>query len=630
MTRGTKAAILVVAILCLPVVWFAMGALRGGPMGGETAPASAFAAEGQKQTARLARPPHREQAAQEKTGLLLNEPKACKGYPLFSPIMSTRTYLVDMAGNCVHTWESECPPGHSAYLLESGHLLRTASVGPRGNQTFHGGGSGGRVQEFTWGGTLVWDFEYSSDEHLLHHDIEPLPNGNVLMIAWEKRSKEEAIAAGRHPELLGDAGLWPDHVIEVESTGLETGRVVWEWHVWDHLIQDYDSDKANYGDVGAHPELIDINPIDWAGELSEEEREQLAALGYLAGSPDPGPREGGGDKHFNADWNHTNAIAYNSELDQVALSVLGFNEVWVIDHNTTTAEAAGHTGGRHGKGGDLLYRWGNPMAYRAGTPQDQQLFAQHDVHWIAPGLDGEGHLLVFNNGRGRPGEEYSSVDEIVPPLDATGGYDHEPGKAYGPDRPVWSYTAPVKTDFYSGHISGAHRLPNGNTLICSGASGTIFEVTAAGETVWKFVNPAVSDGPPNGFGPPPGMGPPGGPGPGMRGRGMGPPPRMRRPMGDGQRPGGPGMRPPEGAPPPHRMRPPRGFGGPPPGRPGGPGGPRQGGPGGPGGPGGQSNVFRAYRYEPDYPGLAGRDLSKAEPFPKARMTNTAPPRNRTH
>jgi hypothetical protein len=39
-----------------------------------------------------------------------------------------------------------------------------------------------------------------------------------------------------------------------------------------------------------------------------------------------------------------NSIDYNPELDQIAMSVRGNSEVWIIDHGTTTAEAKGHTG----------------------------------------------------------------------------------------------------------------------------------------------------------------------------------------------------------------------------------------------------------------------------------------------
>jgi hypothetical protein len=194
---------------------------------------------------------------------------------------------------------------------------------------------------------------------------------------------------------------------------------------------------------------------------------------------------------------HSNAVSYNAEFDQVMLSVLEFSEIWIIDHSTTTAEAAGHSGGRQGKGGDLLYRWGNPRAYRAGTTKDQRLFGQHNAHWIPKGLPGEGHVLVFNNGRRRIGGAYSSVDELVLPVDADGRYAHKPGEAFGPDQPIWSYAAPKRADFYAEFISGAHRLPNGNTFICSGPNGTIFEVTPEKDVVWKYVNPA-RPGPPTG------------------------------------------------------------------------------------------------------------------------------------
>jgi hypothetical protein len=107
------------------------------------------------------------------------------------------------------------------------------------------------------------------------------------------------------------------------------------------------------------------------------------------------------------------------------------------------------------------------------------------------GLPGAGHILVFNNGMRRTGGAYSSVDEIVPPVDSHGQYSYTAGKPYGPDAPVWSYSAPKRTDFFSSFISGAHRLPNGNTFICAGANGTFFEVTPTKETVWKYLNPVL-------------------------------------------------------------------------------------------------------------------------------------------
>lgn len=264
--------------------------------------------------------------AQEKTvGLFVNDPAAGAGYTLFAPNLSTITYLIDNGGRLVHTWHSDYQPGQAVYLLENGHLLRTANPGP--NQIFNAGGGGGIVQEFAWDGSLQWQFSYSTNLYRLHHDIEPLPNGHVLMLAWEYKTREEAIAAGRKPSLLTQGALWPDHLIEVKPNGANGGTIVWEWHVWDHLIQDYDATKANYGDVSKHPELVDIN--------------------YSA----MGPQQQG-----NADWNHTNSVAYNPEYDQIMVSVHNLSEIWIIDHSTNTAEASAHRGGKYGKGGDLLYR----------------------------------------------------------------------------------------------------------------------------------------------------------------------------------------------------------------------------------------------------------------------------------
>ncbi len=436
----------------------------------------------------------------DKVGLIQNDSGSFHGYTLLTPMMSRDTYLLDNDGKIINKWETDCP-GMCAYLLKNGNLLRAVSSGMGGNTTFHGGGAGGRVQEFTWEGELVWDFEYSGEDYLLHHDIEPLPNGNVLMIAWERKTAEEAIDAGRDPAVQGDGDLWADHIIEVKPTGKTTGKttgeIVWKWHVWDHLVQDLDSSLPNYGYIDEHPELIHINPIDWVGELDEQDLSGLQAVGYLRG---PVKR---GNRMTHPDWNHTNGISYNPELDQIALSVLGFNEVWIIDHSTTTEEAASHEGGKSGEGGDLLYRWGNPMAYALGTPEDQQLFAQHDATWVKRS-DGGWGLVIFNNGRGRPDGDYSSVDEIVLPIDRQGNYTREPDSAFGPVEPAWSYSASEKDEFYSGHISGAQRLPNGNTLICAGTTGTLFEVTGDGETVWKYVNSIESMGPP-GMGGFPGM-----------------------------------------------------------------------------------------------------------------------------
>jgi Spy/CpxP family protein refolding chaperone len=430
-----------------------------------------------------------------KLGLSVNDPRAFQGYSLIAPLTGTTTYLLDMQGKVVRSWESDCSPALMAYLLPNGHLLRPGSLGSDAQVFGPGPGVGGRVQEFTWDGELVWDFRLVNARQLPHHDITPMPNGNILMIVNDRKTAKETLAAGRRPELTGDSHFLPDSILEIKPTGKTTGEIVWEWHLWDHLVQDFDKSKANYGNVAEHPELVNLNygedalaPI----AATKDGAEKLKSIGYV------GTNTGG--RRGNPDWTHCNGVSYNPDLDQISISVHGFSEFWIIDHSTSKAEAAGHRGGKSDKGGDLLYRWGNPRAYRAGTKADQKLFAQHNAHWIPKGLPGAGHILVFNNGSGRPDGTYSSVDEIVLPVDGQGRYEYKAGVAFGPDKPVWSYTAPKKTDFYSFFISGAQRLPNGNTFICSGANGITFEVTPEKEIVWQYINPVKGGmGSPGGF-----------------------------------------------------------------------------------------------------------------------------------
>ncbi len=396
-------------------------------------------------------------------GLIQNDPGTFDGYTLFSPSRYNATYLVDNQGREVHTWPATAAPLVN-YLQPDGTLLRAITLGP--NPFFTGGGATGRVERVAWDGTILWQFDYTTPDDVIHHDIEELPNGNVLMIAWDSKTTAEAIAAGRSPSLLASGELQPDYIIEVQPTGPTTGSIVWEWHVWDHLVQDIDNTKANFGVVADHPELADINYVDPAITPNGE-----------------------------ADWMHSNAIDYNPELDQIMLSVRHFNELWIIDHTTTTAEAAGHTGGDSGKGGDLLYRWGNPEAYGAGDASDRVFYLQHDTQWVKPGLPGAGNIMVFNNGNGRPGDDYSSVDEFVPPVDVDGQYAYTSGQPYGPSGLTWTYVAPDPPTFYSAFISGAVRLPNGNTLIDDGVFGRLFEVTSAGDILWTYVNPVQVSGP---------------------------------------------------------------------------------------------------------------------------------------
>jgi hypothetical protein len=416
-------------------------------------------------------------------GLVTNEAGATAGYVLFNPSLSDTAYLVDNLGRVVHVWKTPYAPGGAMELLPNGNLLR----GARDPEMlgFKTGGTGGILQELDWEGRVVWEWKLSDAGRVLHHDIEPMPNGNVLVLAWEVKSPAEARAAGRRVDQIPEQGLWPDVVLEIEPVRPSGAKVVWEWHAWDHLVQDHDPEASHYGDPAAQIERIDLNAGVHAPQVDAAQLEQLKALGYVPADATP--------QDLRSDFLHLNSVAYHPRLDQIALSSPVMGEIWILDHGTTTAEAKGSSGGRAGRGGGLLYRWGNPAAYRRGSSAEQVFFYQHDVRWIPDGWEGAGNLTVFNNGRGRPAGRWSSVDEWTPPLEAGGGYAHPGAAAFAPASLQWQYRAPDPTSLYAPIISGAHRLANGNTLICEGTGGRFLEVTRAGDVVWEYRNPFWGD-----------------------------------------------------------------------------------------------------------------------------------------
>lgn len=377
-------------------------------------------------------------------GLIVKRAGMASGYTLYSPLELRRTVLIDADGDVVHEWRTSTRPGLMQYLLEDGTLLRAGDLDRQG--TFaRGQGAGGRVEQLDWDGNLLWRFDLASDEVMQHHDVEPLPNGNVLILAWEHRTSAEAIAAGRDPGLLPDDALWPDMVVEYSPT---QERIVWEWHVWDHLVQDHDPTKASYGVIADHPERIDVN---WV----------------LPGND--------GDE----DWNHANAVTYNAQTDEVMISSRSFSELWIVDHGTTTEEAAGPAG-------DLRFRVGNPAAYDRGGPADQELFVQHDPRWVPEGSPGAGDITVFSNGV--PGARAFSTVEQVHPITVNGEYVvGDDGRFAVTVKRV--YPRREKDQEFAAIISSAQRLPNGNTLVDYGNLGRFVEVTPRGRTVWEYENP---------------------------------------------------------------------------------------------------------------------------------------------
>jgi hypothetical protein len=359
------------------------------------------------------------------------------GYTLYAVQNGTKAYLTDMTGTTYHTWtfSSSSTTCYSTYLLAGGALLRT--INHSGN-SFSGGPVSGEVQKVDWNGNITWDYVYSTTAYCSHHDIHPMPNGNVLLIAYEAKTAAEATAAGCSQSII----MWPDKIVEIQPSGTTGGIVVWEWHTWDHLVQHYDATKNNYGVIASHPELLNIN------------------------------------YNTSKDWMHVNGIDYNATLDQITFSSHNMNEVYVIDHSTTTAQAATHSGGNSGKGGDFLYRWGNPAAYETSGTTDFNVV--HDAHWVpSDNLLYPNALCGFNN-KGGSGSK-SCVDIFSPPYN---GYNYSltAGMAFAPSTYTWRHT-------YSGtatqDMGNSQQFPNGNTLVCIAQSGLIYEINSSQTQVWS-------------------------------------------------------------------------------------------------------------------------------------------------
>ncbi len=346
---------------------------------------------------------------------------------------NNRVYLIEKEnGEVLFEWDLPTGIGNDAELLSDGNLLVALTVE---NPAYSFGGFGGRMAIISPKGQILWDYTYSDEINLSHHDIEMLPNGNVLFLAWEK-------VDGSYLKRMGYTGSYEKIFVEkVLEINPDSNTIVWEWNVKDHFIQDQNPELEKFGQISDNPGKVDINYED--------------ALKH--GS-------------YDGDIFHANALEYDEKKDLIFLSVNFFSEVWVIDHSTTTEEAASASGGNFNRGGDLVYRFGNPEAFK--TAGDRTLFHNHNPNIIP----GENNLLIYSNGLLGINDQ-SIVYEFSLPEE----YDLIPDNYSGP-KINWSFSAP---DLFSAKVSGAYRLENGNTLITQGTFG-FWEVTKDGEVVWKY------------------------------------------------------------------------------------------------------------------------------------------------
>lgn len=375
------------------------------------------------------------------------------GYALYNSQNSNTTYLINGEADITHTWSLDRPCNYAVLLMPNGNIMRGAVR--QGNQ-INGPAVGGLVQEIDPQGNVVWEFEYSSADYVSHHDMTLMPDGNVLLTAWEVKEEDELTAMG----YTGNQDeRWPTHFIEVSQINdTNQGEIVWEWHIFDHLVQDVDPDLPGYGIISEHPELMDIN-VETSG----------------------GGGGGGGPGGNSGDWFHVNGVDYNAERDQITFSSRYLSEIFIIDHSTTTEEAAGHTGGNSGKGGDFLYRWGNPENY--GMPGEQMIGGPvHDARFIPDDGRPRGGYLQFFNNRAQPNT--STVDALELPLAADGyNYDRAEGQAWGPAEPTYRH---VCLDYANGQ-SASNSMPDGN-LFVNLSMQYMYEINPDGDVIWQYNN----------------------------------------------------------------------------------------------------------------------------------------------
>lgn len=341
----------------------------------------------------------------------------------------TQAYLINKEGEKVHEWTFSDNLGNDLEILPDGRLLGIFKD-PNAQITF--GGYGGIAKIINTNNSVAWEFPYSTQDYIIHHDVEMLPNGNVLMMVWERIEEMTAEQQGA----IANGDVYPEKLIEVNPA---TDQIVWEWRSWDHIIHDGDNTLPNHGVISDHPELIDVN--------------------FFPAN--------------NGDIMHSNGFDYDENKDVIYLSVNFYNEVWVIDHSTTTAEAATHTGGNYNKGGDLLYRFGNPLAYD-NTIGEVRSDRNHFPNLLENGVPGEGNMLLYVNGN-------SSNQSVIYELEMPQNFSLTPNADNEPNV-VWSFEG---VNLFANKISGAVRLSNGNTLICEGDYG-FWEVTPQKQVVWKY------------------------------------------------------------------------------------------------------------------------------------------------
>ena len=398
------------------------------------------------------------------TGTTIYEPEKCwSGYTIFQALRVGAT-LIDMNGSVVkqfknlHGMPNKVLPG-GFFVGNSGR--RDAKFGYQDHRD---------LIQVDWDGNVVWKFnkyeliEDPGQERTWmarqHHDfqregnpvgyyapgMEPLVDkGNTLILSHKNLTNPK----------ISDKPLLDDTIIEVTWDG----EVIWEWVCSDHFSEMGFSEEAK-NTLARHPNMhkeIGSGMGDWMHMNS------MSALG-------PNKWHDIGDERFLPD-----------------------NIIWCGRQTNITAITDKKTG-------KIVWQVGPEFTATRELRKLGQIIGQHHAHMIPKGLPGEGNILVFDNGgwAGYGAPNPGSITGFNNALrDFSRVLEFDPVTL----EVVWKYT-PLEAGFaeladnykfYSGYISSAQRLPNGNTMITEGANGRIFEITPEYEITWEYISPYFSD-----------------------------------------------------------------------------------------------------------------------------------------
>lgn len=345
---------------------------------------------------------------------------------LVVPDFGKETVLLDDQGKEILSWKSENTNAGGARLLKDRSLLHV--VNRPLQRPFRKAILGGGLEILDAESRPVWRFLNATSEHASCGDALMLPNGNVLTMIMEWKSKEDVIKAGRDASLVDDNGMLVPGLMEVKPNGPTAGIPVWKWSLWNHLYQQAHPALANYSFPKGKEGCMDIN------------QGQQKRRGWIQ------PLE----------------IDYN-EKDQLILVTFQNRQAWVIDHSTTTAEAATDKGGKSGKGGRLLQK----LAF--ATAPDQKSVPVMSAWWEA-----DSSIGVL-----RPNSTFAQL------LKQENGAVYRVGTHAGAgDRQI---TFPAK-DGKKINVRNARFLTDGSLVMASGFAGQIVRLSKEGEVLWMYEN----------------------------------------------------------------------------------------------------------------------------------------------